>query len=125
MSKKVLVKSKLLEGKDLNNIDLDTVVKAYTVPASLVSLASVMMPDILGLGSLSLDIPKYDKKKNTMEICLHKKNSADEESIILKLVVSFDSDRPHEFKMSTDGGETWKEVTYKGDSVDTEVPAEA
>jgi hypothetical protein len=124
MSKKVLVLSKELEGKNLNHIDFETVAKAYTVPAGLVDIASVMLPDIIGLGDLSLDIPKFDKKQNSMEICMHKKSDG-EEKYILKLTVSFDEKKPHEFKVSTDGGETWKEVTYKGDSVGAAAPAEA
>ena len=124
MSKKVLVMSKDLEGVDLNKVSFDKVCKAYTVPASLASFAGIMMPDILGLGDLTLDIPQFDKKKNVMEICLHKKSDG-EEKYLVKLIVSFDEDKPHELKMSSDGGETWKELTYKGDSADASAAAEA
>ena len=123
MSKKVMVLSKALEGKDLDRIKFDEACRAYSVPASLVDLATVMLPDVLGLAELSLDVPKFDKKSNSLAIVMHKKNDG-EESLILKLKVSFDDKTPHEFKLSTDGGETWKEITYKG-SEEAAAPVEA
>ena len=124
MSKKITVISKALEGKDLNRIRLDEAMKAYAVPAGLVDIASVLVPDLIGLGEFSLDVPKFDKKGNSLQMSLHKKKDG-EEYFILKVVVSFDDKKPHELKMSTDGGKTWKEVSYKSDAKEDTVAAEA
>jgi hypothetical protein len=123
MSKKVMVLSKKLEGRDLSHIDLESVCKAYTVPNSLVDIATVMLPNIIGLDDFSLDVPKFDKKQNSMEIVMHKKSNGDEKWI-LKIVVSFDDKKPHALQLSDDGGDTWKEITYKGND-ETPAPAEA
>ena len=73
MSKKVLVYSKALEGADLSKVKFEEVANAYSVPAGLVDIASVMLPEALGLSEFSLDVPKFDKKDNCLKIVLHKK----------------------------------------------------
>lgn len=100
---------------DLNNMDVNGLINEYHVPKNIISAIGSIVPDFIvdGLKKFVIGVPTLDTEKQIMKIKITiNPEKAEDPATIVKLQISMTGKNPHKIKVSTDGGETWKELSY-------------
>lgn len=118
MSKKkkneILVMPKSGRKFDLNNVSREDLVNEFKVPQSLFDIIGSLIPSFLNFDRFSIDPPKFDTDSQTLKLKLTINDDCGNPQYIIKLQIAFGDEGKHKVVFSTDGGETWRELTYKG-----------
>jgi hypothetical protein len=99
---------------DLANMDVATMMTEYHVPKGIFDTISSIVPDFIkdGLKKFVIGVPTLDTEKQVMKIKITITGEGENPDTIVKLQVSMVPTVAHKIKVSTDGGETWKELSY-------------
>jgi hypothetical protein len=111
----ILVSPASKKPVDLDSMDVDTLVKEYHVPRGIFDTIGAIVPSFLkeGLKRFCIGVPTLDTEKQIMKMKITVNGETeDEPATIVKLQISMTGDKPHKIKVSTDGGDTWKELSY-------------
>ena len=68
--------------------------------------------NLFGLKKFIIGVPTLDTEKQVMKIKITITGEGDKPDTIVKLQISMVPTTAHKIKVSTDGGETWKELSY-------------
>ena len=100
---------------DLDNMDVDTMVAEYHVPKSIFDLISGAVPSFIkdGLKKFVSGVPTLDREEGVMKIDLTIKDDSGQPNILAKLRIDMTGSGNHTIKVSTDSGDTWRELTLK------------
>ena len=107
----ILVMPKSGRKFDLNNVSREDLVNKFKVPQSLFDIIGSLIPSF---DRFSIDPPKFDTDTQTLKLKLIINNDCGNPQYIIKLQIAFGDEGKHKVVFSTDGGNTWRELTYKG-----------
>ena len=112
MSKKIMVLPASGKKFDMVAVTIEQVQKEFKVSQGLFKMASEVIPTLFNIGNFSIDVPMFDTKKHILSLALSVKEDG-EDKYKIKFNVSFGDD-PHTVEVTTDGGKTWKKLSYSG-----------
>lgn len=114
MKKKIVVAPASNNPINLDEMTIDQLVTEYHVPRGIFDTIGTVLPSFLkeGLKKFVLGVPTLDTEKKVMKMKITIAGDKDKPDTIIKLQVSMTPEKPHKIKVSTDGGDTWKELSY-------------